>query len=269
MWKTLTAAAALLASSPLLAHQLSLDSSDGQECNIEIEQFVRVGPDFLEVREEGKDSELLFHYRAPDRLSVDDVQITLDKGQQQLMQSYHAGLHESGRDLALISLEAVDIALQGVSIALTALAGVEHPDVVEMQEASMEIREQADARFNANGDIYVLGDPWVDEFVDETIEKDLEPKIEKLAKESAGNIAWHALKAVFTGGRSIEEQAEEMAEQMEPQIEARASRLEHRADGLCRTLTAVDQAERELHEAIPEIRRHDIVVMDREEDDAP
>lgn len=264
MWKILTAAAALLASGPLSAHEIDLETGDGRACQIEVAPFVRVGPDFLEVRGEGKDSAPLFHYRAPDRLTVDDTEITLDEGQRQLMQAYRAELHKSGRDLALISLEAVDIALQGVSIALTALAGSDHSDVVEMQETSMEIREQADARFSAQGDIYVLGDAWMDEYVDETIERDLEPKIEKLAVESAGNIAWHALKAVFTGGSSIEVRAEEIADNMEPQIEARASRLEQRADGLCRRLASVERIEQDLHEAVPALKRHDIVSVDRE-----
>lgn len=264
MLKIFVTAAALLSGAALHAHQLDLGTADGHECLVEIERFVRVGPDFLEVREDDSDSELLFRYRAPDRLTVDGAEITMDPGQQQLMQAYHTGLHQSGRDLALISLEAVDIALQGISIALTTLAGVDHPDVIEMQETSMQIRDQAEARFSAQGDVYLLGDDWMDEYFDETVERDLEPKIEKLATESAGNIAWHALKAVFTGGRSIERKAEEMAEQMEPQIEARASRLEQRAQSLCKTLKTVEQTEQELHRTIPALERHDIVDLSSE-----
>lgn len=262
MWKPLALAAAILLPGTALAGNIHLTTGDEDHCSAELNQAVRAGPGFLEIREDREDRELLVHFQSPAQLVVHGKTVELDEHQQQLMRDYHSQLHGAGREVLLISLEAVDVALNGMSVALTALAGPDHPDNIELQQASEELLRRVEARLNREGEIYTLGDPDIDEFIEQTIEEEFEPKIEKLAMESAGTIAWHALKAAFTGGRSIERRAEEAAEQIEQKMDRQAEQLERRAEGLCGRLESIDRLEGEMHKSIPVLAPYDIVEID-------
>ena len=265
MWKPLTLCAALVASGPVLAGTINLHIDNEEQCNADLHHQLRVGPDFMIAYPESKDSkgsEPLFTFHAPDQLTVDGRTVTLNSEQQALMQRYRSETHTAGHDLATIALDAVEIALQGVNVALSTLAGVDHPDALEVQEMSADIHRRAKERFSAQGNVYTLGESEIEGFIEEAVENDLEPRLEELATKSAGTIAWHALKAAFTGGRSIEADAEEAAETVERVMENKAEKLERRAHSLCQQLQIIDQTEREVHASIPGLAAFDIVSVE-------
>ncbi|SEA12430.1 DUF2884 family protein [Microbulbifer marinus] len=261
MWKPLAISALIATSAAAHAGDIHLNISDEEQCSAELNYSVRVGPDFFEARKDKDDSETLLRYQSPTQLVVGGETVELDAQQQQLLRDYQQQLHGTGREILLISLEAVDIALNGMSAAITVLAGKDHPDNIELQQASDEILRRAEDRLNREGEIYTLGDPDIDAFIEEAVEEEFEPKIEKLAMESAGTIAWHALKAAFTGGRSIEHEAEQMAGEIEQEVEQRAEGLEMRAAGLCQRLEAIDRMEDELQQSIPALASYDFVAI--------
>ncbi|WGL15041.1 DUF2884 family protein [Microbulbifer bruguierae] len=248
---TLTAALIATTLAPIaLATDINLHSKNGDHCAIELHQQVTVGPDFIETYDEAGNN-LLLAYRAPDQLAVGDAGVILQPEQQELMRRYHAALHSAGREVNAISLEAMDVALSGVAIALAALAGPEDPDTQEFLQESLQLREKFIAHNSPN--VYTLGGSWMGGTLEEHLEMELEPKIEALAKKSAGRIAWHAMKAVFTGGKSIETQAEAATEAAEKAIEKKADLLEARAERLCEQLHQLDTIEAQLHQVIPEL----------------
>ncbi|WP_323846480.1 DUF2884 family protein [Microbulbifer magnicolonia] len=261
MWKPLAISTLIAASASAQAGGVNLTVGDDQHCSAELNHSVRVGPDFFEVREDNGDNEPRLRYQSPALLVVAGETLELDEQQQQLLRDYQLQLHGTGREILLISLEAVDVALNGMSAALTVLAGKDHPDSIELQEASEDILRRTEERLNREGEIYTLGDPENDAFIEQVIEEEFEPKIEKLVMKSAGAITWNALKAAFTGGRSIERDAELAAEEIEKEVEQRAESIEARAEGLCQQLEAVNRIESELHQSIPALAPYDIVTI--------
>ncbi|AMX03629.1 DUF2884 family protein [Microbulbifer thermotolerans] len=259
MWKPLALSAAILLPGTAMAGGIHLSTGEGDNCNADLNRTVRVGPDFLEIREDSENADIPVRFQTPTQLVIEGQAIQLDDRQQQLMREYHSQLHGSGREILLISLEAVDLALNGISVALTALAGPDHPNNAELQQASDDLLRRVEARLNEEGEIYTLGDPDIDALIEQTVEEELEPKIAALAADSAGTIAWQALKAVFTGGRSIEQQAEAAAEEAGEKVEQRGKQLELRAKRLCGQLQTIDQLENTLHSAIPELAPYDII----------
>ncbi|WP_346837941.1 DUF2884 family protein [Microbulbifer sp. SAOS-129_SWC] len=268
MWKPLAIAAALVASGPALAHGINLNIDSDSECSADLHYQLRVGPDSMAAYQEDGSKKPLFAFLAPDQLVVDGKVVPLNAEQQALVQRYRGQLHVAGRQLTDISMDAVELALQGVNIALATLAGADHEDTLEVEQMSAEIHRRAEQRFRGKDEIYTLGDPQIDDFIEETVDKDLEPRIEKLAMKSAGNIAWFALKAALTGGASIDSQAEAAAQKVEEKMEAKGKVLEKNVQGLCTQLQAVDATEREIHTAIPALAPYDIVEMNPDRDSA-
>lgn len=260
--RLLTAASFMLLplAAQVQATEINLAGGEDHSCNVDIHQQITVGPDFIEARDED-DNQPLFAYHAPDQLAVGDTGLVLNRQQQELMQTYQQGLHTAGRQVSQIAVEAMDIAMNGVGIALAALAGPDNPDTQEFLESSEGLREKLLAQTKQQGDVYTFGSPWISESFGETFERELEPQIEKLAMKSAGNIAWHAMKAVFTGGASIERDAEAAAEAAEAAIEMKAEKLEARADSLCQQLQALDELEVKLHQAIPALQGMELLTL--------
>jgi len=269
MWKPLAIAAALVASGPAFAHGINLNIDSDSQCSADLHYQLRVGPDSMAAYSEEGSKEPLFAFLAPDQLVVDGKVVPLDAEQQALIQRYRGQLHVAGRQLTDISLQAVELALQGVNIALATLAGADHEDTLEIEEMSAEIHRRAQERFSGKDEIYTLGEPQIDGFIDDTVERDLEPRIEKLAMKSAGSIAWFALKAALTGGASIENQAEEAAQKVEEKMEAKGKVLEKNVQSLCTQLQVVDDTERQIHTAIPALAPYDIVEMNPDRDSSP
>ncbi|WP_444943074.1 DUF2884 family protein [Microbulbifer sp. ZKSA006] len=256
MWKpiALSTLIGLGISTQAMAHDsLHVDTSD---CNVSTDYAIEVGPDFFNV---GRENEQLVTFQHPNQLLIDGEPLPLNSQQKQLLQEYRQQLHIAGRDTLVLTLEAVDIAMDGLSIAISALAGPDHPDILELQQFSAELIQRTEDRLNQEGEIYQLGDEEMGNYIEKTIAEEFEPRIERLAMESAGTIAWHALKAAFTGGESIEEQATEEAERL---IEQRAENIEQSAYRLCTQLSTIDQLETDLHQLVPELSRYDLIKTD-------
>ncbi|WP_226665130.1 DUF2884 family protein [Microbulbifer aggregans] len=269
-------ATTLLACAPALASadQVSLHSSSDLQCSVNLNHQARIGPTKLELMSENNKETLLYSLENPAELSLNGSTLPLNSSQQALLMRYQSGLHQSARDIHAITIDAIDIAIEGLGIALSTLAGEDHPDTLEFWEAASELRLQTEKRLLSAEDTYVIGNDWeghtgleIEKAVNELVENELGPRIEKLATASAGTIAWHALKAVFTGGRSIERDAEAAAEKAEERVEKRAEKLESYADALCQNLIALDSTETELQEQIPQFKKLDFIEITQESDE--
>ena len=229
-----------------------------QQCNINIHHQVTVGPGFLEVRDEDS-AEPLFAFSAPDQLAIGDTGLTLTSEQQALMTRYQGGLHNAGREVSALAIAAVDVATEGMGIALVALAGPEDADTQSYLAEARSLRDLVAREMEQPGEVFTFGSPWEEGNFSSKFESELEPQISALATRFAGKIAWHAMKAAFTGGASIEERAEVAAEQAEKVVEAKAEVLEARADSLCKQVKELDQLELALHSAIPELNGLELI----------
>lgn len=266
-------AATILACSPALvtaAEQVTLHSNSEFQCSVNLNHQARISPTKLELASEDEKETLSYNLETPELLAINSETLTLTTDQQILMQRYQAGLHQSARDIHAITIDAIDIAIEGLGIALSTLAGEDHPDTLEFWEAASELRKQTEKRLLSADDTYVIGNDWdghtgleIEKAVNELVENELGPRIEKLATASAGTIAWHALKAVFTGGRSIERDAEAAAEKAGERVEQRAEKLEWYADTLCQNLVKLDMTETELQESIPQTKRWNFIELDK------
>ncbi|WP_295798618.1 DUF2884 family protein [uncultured Microbulbifer sp.] len=265
LFSALTLAAPIAAT----AAEINLTTDENSQCSLDLNHNTRVSAEFFEVMHDDDKQTLRYDANKPRELQVNDRVVPLNAAQQNQLEAYHAGLLQSGRDITRIAIDAVDIAMEGVGIALTTLAGADHPDAVEFRQAADEMRLATRERLQAQEGVYVLGDNWdeeagedIERTIEEIVERELEPRIEKIALESAGTITWHALKAVFTGGASIERDAEQAAEAAEEILEARAEHLESRAENLCHNLTVMDTIETDLQQDIPELKDFDLIELD-------
>ncbi|MFD1215870.1 DUF2884 family protein [Microbulbifer celer] len=270
MKNTLILLTSLSLAIPALSTAGDVDLGIGEsDCSVELNHNTRVGPDFFEVSREDTPQRLRFDQKRPAEVMIDNTALPLNAAQQRQMEVYHAGLYQSGQDLTQITVDAVDIVMEGVGIALTALAGADHKDTVEFRAVADELRKATRERVTAQDGVYALGENWSNDIgstIEETVERELEPRIEKIAMESAGNIAWHALKAVFTGGASIERDAEAAADAAEEIVEARALQLESRAENLCHNLAVMDTIEVDLQSVTPQLKDFDLISLDASTD---
>ncbi|MFV8783448.1 DUF2884 family protein [Microbulbifer sp. SA54] len=270
-------ATTLLACSPVLvsaADQVTLHANNEFHCSVNLNHKARISPTLLELASADEKETLRYSLETPDQLAINSETFALTPKQQALMVRYQAGLHQSARDIHAITIDAIDIAIEGLGIALATLAGEDHPDTLEFWEAASALRKQTERRLLSAEDTYVIGNDWdghtgleIEKAVNELVENELGPRIEKLATASAGTIAWHALKAVFTGGRSIERDAEDAAEKVEERVEKRAEKLEMYADKLCQNLVALDMTETELQQSIPQARNWDFIELGKTDKD--
>ena len=270
MKQALILLSALTLTAPVVtsATEIHLTNDDDRQCSIDLNHNTRVSADFFEVMHDDDKQMLRYEAGKPQELKINDRIVTLNPTQQNRIEAYHAGLLQSGRDITKITIDAVDIAMEGVGIALTALAGPNHPDAIEFRHAADDMRLATRERLQTQDGVYVLGDNWgeeagagIENTIEEIVERELEPRIEKIALKSAGTITWHALKAVFTGGASIERDAEDAAEAAAEVIEARAEQLESRAENLCHNLAVMDTIETDLQADIPEIKDFDLIEL--------
>ena len=268
MNKVLTILTAAALSVPVLAvaTEINLSHDTNAHCSMSLHHNTRVSADFFEVIHDDDRQTLRYETAQPEQLKINDLVVKLDAAQQNQMEAYHAGLLQSGRDITNITIDAVDIAMDGVGIALTTLAGADHPDALEFRQAADQMRQQTRDRLQSENGVYVLGDNWdeeagenIEQTIEQIIEQELEPRIEKIALQSAGTLTWHALKAVFTGGASIERDAEKAAEAAEELVQARALKLESRAENLCHNLTVMDTIETDLQATIPELAAFELI----------
>ncbi|WP_444903350.1 DUF2884 family protein [Microbulbifer sp. CnH-101-E] len=255
MWKPLAISALISLGGASQVMALESIHIDTDNCESTLDYTVKVGSDFFEIHEDS-DKQQLVSFHSPAQLIVNGDMITLDDQQQELLQEYRQKLHAAGRDTLLVTLEAVDIAMDGLSIAISALAGPDHPENQELKQFSADLIQRTEDRLNREGEIYYLGDTEIGNFIDETISEEFEPRIERLAKDAAGTIAWHALKAAFTGGQSIEERVTEEAEEL---LEQRAEQIEHTAEQLCASLQSIDRLESKIHLTVPALGDYDLV----------
>jgi len=261
---TLFSVLALTAPLSATAAQIEFAGEEQSRCSIELSHTTRVGADFFEIAHDDDQQTLRFALNRSAEVTINGQAMSLNAAQQRQMTVYHTGLLQSGRDLTQIAIDAVDIAMEGVGIALTALAGADHPDSLEFRSAAEDLRNTTRGKLHPQDGVYILGESWDDEIgtsIEQTIERELEPRIEKIALESAGNLTWHALKAVFTGGASIERDAEAAAEAAEELVEARALQLESRAENLCHNLAVMDTIETDLQSATPALESFDLISL--------
>ncbi|WP_406828780.1 DUF2884 family protein [Microbulbifer sp. ARAS458-1] len=229
-----------------------------RQCNIDIHHQVTVGPGFLEVWDVDSGGPL-FAFNAPDQLAVGNTGLLLTAQQQELMEGYQQGLHSAGREVSALAIAAVDVATEGMGIALVALAGPDDSDTRAYLADARRLRDTAAKEMEQPGEVFTYGSPWVEGNFSTKLESELEPQIADLTTRFAGKIAWHAMKAALTGGASIEERAEAAAEEAEKIVEAKAEVLEARADSLCEQVQELDQLELALHKAIPELNGIELI----------
>ncbi|WP_226703749.1 DUF2884 family protein [Microbulbifer elongatus] len=270
MNKALALVSAIAFTAPALvsASEIKVSHDIDTNCSMSLHHNTRVSADFFEIIHDDDAQTLRYEADKPQQLTINDQVVILDAAQQNQLEAYHAGLLQSGRDITNITIDAVDIAMEGVGIALTTLAGADHPDSVEFREAAQQIRQSTRDRLQNENGVYVLGDNWdeeagenIEQTIEQIIEQELEPRIEKIAHQSAGKLTWHALKAVFTGGATIERDAEIAAEAAEEVVEARALTLESRAENLCHNLKVMDTIETDLQGSIPTIKTFELIEL--------
>lgn len=253
MWKPLAVVALTLTAVPAIAEQGQTPNID---CNIELNYTLETGPDETTVSHDGK---ALFSLNPQQGLFIDSQQYTLDPAQRQLAQQYQTELHQSAKQMVALSLNAVEVAMLGVKVALTALSGEETPND-QLAAVLGKARTQVLAKFQQDGDVYRIGANGINQ-LDNVFDEEMEAEIAAALEVSAGQLVWTALKAALTGGATLEHDAEKIAEQMEQNIAQQAEVLVSSAESFCTQVKEVEILETRLQAAIPQLAAYDLIAV--------
>lgn len=248
----LAIALSLLLSTSAMAHQ-----ENEFNCNVNIQQSVKVTPNVIEVLDGEK---RLFSIDNGSALYSNGKQVHLNDEQQALVEEYSAMIQELAPEVAGIIADALIIAKTAVSGVITELFG----DDVQLQDKVNSIIEKFEQKAapmmnQAEGEYYLVKES-LDNAGDD-FSKEIEQEVESLLKESGGQMLILLGKMMMNGEdgmKDFETKMEAFGESMEQQGNA----LETRANAMCQRAIKLDEIETRMQKAIPQFADYDLVTLD-------
>ncbi|MFT4925810.1 MAG: hypothetical protein ACI8WB_001905 [Phenylobacterium sp.] len=248
-------------------HHWDHHKSSHNECNLDLQNGVTISPEFVKVFDANK---TLFQIQQDGQLTVDGKAVTLTAEQQQISAEYGEGLRKAVPDAVNVALDAMDMASEGVSTALSTLFGENSDIEYKVNGIIDKARGTINDNIERNGELYTIA-PDSFKNLEEAFENDIEAEIEKVAMNSMGSIFSLLGDAMSSGSGNFEqrmeafgEKMEAMGETMEQTFEAQGDKLEAKAEALCYQLKEIDKLETQLQQSVPQFANLELLDMDKE-----
>ncbi len=244
--KKILAGALLLASTPILAHDVNTDS-----CDVDLNAGVKITTNSIEF---SKNGESLYQIVGRDGLIVDGEAIMLSSSQAALVQDYSNSIRAVVPEVKSIAIEGIALATEGVNLAFNELLGEGNEVGAELTHELANLSNEIDNRLSVENGIEIGEDGVVGEdFFGEEFEQRIEENIERAIKNSMGSLLIAVgQEMMFSGGdmEAFETRMEDFGQRIEHQMETRGLALEQKADAICESIVAIDQLETELQNEI-------------------
>ncbi|MFQ6370153.1 YggN family protein [Shewanella sp. YIC-542] len=239
--------------------------SPNNACDVSLNYDVTLTPEQLVVGSKGQE-----HYRIEmEHLYVDGKEVPLNAAQKKLLTEYHQGVAEQMPEVIALVDDALIMANDGVTAALTPLLG---DDAGSKLDAMMgQLRERINKTVYHKQDTYFIGATGSD--VDEAFNEEFSQQVEELMMQSVGSILMNVGQSMMNGDGNFSERMEAFGERMEQigdeiekKMEARSDAIEQRADRLCDNFQQLLVVEQQLREQVPALAAYPLVSRHTDDD---
>ncbi len=231
-------------------------------CNIELQGGVRIEQNTINFV---KDNELIYKIIDDNQLVINNRTVDLDEKQQQLVQAYAHSIRAVVPKVKHVALEAVDLAVEGVSLAFNELLGENNQTVEKLTTELAKVRSEVDDYFGESKPVYLGKD---DGRSDEVFAKQFEERVENLIEEVVQNSIGTLLVAIgqemLTSGDDIdafEAKMDKFGERIEQEMQIKTQQVEHKMEGLCHAVSHIDHLEEQLKKQIPALAHIDLLTV--------
>lgn len=227
-------------------------------CNIQFESDISVSPEVIKVSSGERDMVI----GRQQTLYVDYEALELNPEQQALLARYAEAIRGTMPAVISIALEGAEIGLRALTEVLHSMFGGSPPAAVV--QAYDDLHRAIDEKVRRSGDEFYLARGQTSSL--DTSLDELGPVIEQAVAASIGSLFTN-IGALFSEGEgsldlkfdAMVKRMEELSARIEETVGGQAAMLRESADGLCVDLKALEQVERELIDAIPEVDQFRIV----------
>ena len=239
----------LSVATPVFAHS---DSSHSQ-CDVSLNYDVTVEPKKLSISDKGNEK-----YRVElGKLYVEGKEVALNAKQQALLVKYSDEVSMQVPEVIELVNDAVIMASQAVSMALTPLLG--DATGAKLDEMMDGVQKRIDEVAYRNGDKFYLG--ATESAMENAFDEEFEKEIEDLVQNSIGTIMMNIGSQMMSGeGGNFEEKMEAFGQKMEnvgkdieTQMEAQSADFEAKADRLCERFESLLVLEQQVRSEIPQL----------------
>ncbi|GAA5136744.1 DUF2884 family protein [Thalassotalea piscium] len=256
--KTLLAASIILASTSALAHNSSYSTDS---CDVELDGGINITVDSLEFTKNKKP----LYKITNNQLYIDGEIVSLNGDQQALITQYAENIRAVVPQVKTIAEDALDLAVDGVNLALNELLGEGNNLGQELTTELGKIRSDIQMKFDGNSPIKFDEDGFDgDEFFGEEFEQRIEVLLEKTIQNSMGALLVAiGQELLFSGGNegAFETRMEKFGETIEYEMESRGKRIEQSADALCGSIIDIDTIEEQLKSSIKALSKTNFITV--------
>lgn len=240
-----------------MAHDDNNISFNGEQCNVEFHNDVRIKPSELEIY---TNDDRLMKITNNHQLYIDGQSITLTEEQQQAVGNYQQSLRNQLPEVAEIALEGVKIA----GIAINEVAQAFNIEGLESIDKLMtDIETEVNDTFYQQG-AFVMGQQNFQKFgnnFEENFDEQISTAVETAISQSMGSILMAVGAQMMNSDgdmQSFEQRMENMGTAIETKVEQQAERLEQRADTLCTNFATIAEQEQQLILLLPELKDYSL-----------
>lgn len=227
-------------------------------CNVSLNYDVTLTPQQMVVGEKGKE-----HYRIEmDHLYVDGKEVPLNAEQKQLLNQYHQGMAQQMPEVVGVVSDALSMANEAVTTALTPLLGDETG--AKLNDMMGKLHERINKVVYHNGDTYFIG--ATDDTIDKAFDEEFSKQVEDLVMQSMGSIMVNIGKSMMDGEGDFSERMDAFGEKMDKlgeaidqKMDARSDAIDKRADALCENFQQLQVIEGQLLKSVPALAAYPLI----------
>jgi len=246
--KTAVSLVLVLLASPVLA----------EDCNVQMDAGLRMSEAGLAFYDK---EELIYQIKDQRHLVIDGQTLDLSPAQQALVSRFDQDVRALVPEIKAIALEAIDMAIEGVTRALDDLLGKRNDISMQLHNELNHLKGDV-RRYFDQGIINVNRDQEPSELFGKHFETRMTRIMETSVQDSIDEIMIAIGKEILRSGgdvQTFEARMERFGKEIEAHMRAKAVRMEARGRDLCRAAIKVNQVEDELRFAIPAIRNFDLI----------
>ena len=232
---------------------------DIKACNVEIQSDITVKPDAAEVTTSIGNLMVINHNY---ELFIDGKTIGLDTDERALVESCVGQLRNKIRELVMVALEGVKIALTAVSEVFYTFS--EDGPPASLLDSINSIQAEVTVRMYRDGNTLHIKGGEINSL--EATMSDQEQALVDAISESIDDLVVSVGRSLKEGEGSLAEQIASFTDKMESfetniqtRITGKGEQLEQRAEELCEQVYALEATESRLHQAMPVTRLFDVV----------
>lgn len=239
-------------------------SSYAKSCDIDLRYGILITPEHIRIIH-GHTTKVQIN--GDKQLFINGQWIRLEAHEQILLRKFSAGLRNEVPQI-------VGIAMEGAEIGLAALDGImqgidDSADGNFFEQEFEEFRSRFKQKFNHVDDKYYIAPQSLNN-LDDFFEDELGKEIKTVVSSSVGAVLVALTDAINSNDGGFERNVVDVSEQLkqverkiERQLEAKSSVLEQKAEQFCNRLVELDRTESELHVMLPQLRRYNVVLLNK------